>query len=96
MRLVLTRLAPDAQWYTREQILEVLAHPIGATLTTRDHKKFTDMDKDKDSKEVESKQVDEPPFRIPPTTAIAGMLIRDWAERKIGFPPIEKGNSSNL
>jgi NAD+ diphosphatase len=27
---------------------------------------------------------DDPPFRVPPLTAIAGVLIRDWAEGKIG------------
>ena len=39
---------------------------------------------------------DEPPFRLPPLTAIAGVLIRDWIDRKIGFPVdenlIPKGN----
>lgn len=29
---------------------------------------------------------EEPPFRLPPTTAIAGVLIRDWVDGKIGFP----------
>ncbi|KAH6914030.1 NAD+ diphosphatase [Coprinopsis sp. MPI-PUGE-AT-0042] len=28
---------------------------------------------------------DEPPFRLPPDSAIAGVLIRDWADGKIGF-----------
>lgn len=37
-------------------------------------------------------------FRLPPVTAIAGVLIRDWVDGKIGFPQdigqvtIEKGN----
>ncbi|PPQ64547.1 hypothetical protein CVT24_008449 [Panaeolus cyanescens] len=30
---------------------------------------------------------DEPAFKLPPTTAIAGVLIRDWAEGRIKFPP---------
>ncbi|KAF9486062.1 hypothetical protein BDN70DRAFT_870572 [Pholiota conissans] len=37
----------------------------------------------------------QPPFRLPPTSAIAGVLIRDWIDRKIGFPVeevIQKGN----
>jgi len=29
---------------------------------------------------------DELPFRLPPITAIAGVLIRDWVDGKIGFP----------
>jgi NAD+ diphosphatase len=28
---------------------------------------------------------EEPPFRLPPDSAIAGVLIRDWADGKIGF-----------
>jgi len=28
---------------------------------------------------------DEPPFRIPPATAIAGVLIRDWVDGKLSF-----------
>ncbi|KAH9484377.1 NAD-capped RNA hydrolase [Psilocybe cubensis] len=38
---------------------------------------------------------EEPPFRLPPLTAIAGVLIRDWVDGKIGFPPeapIQRGN----
>ncbi|CAA7258981.1 unnamed protein product [Cyclocybe aegerita] len=42
---------------------------------------------------------DEPPFRLPGTGAIAGVLVRDWAEGRISFPPedlkagpIHKGN----
>ena len=27
-----------------------------------------------------------PPFRLPAVSAIAGVLIRDWADGKIGFP----------
>jgi NAD+ diphosphatase len=30
---------------------------------------------------------DEPPFKIPPETAIAGTIIRDWMAGKVGFPP---------
>jgi hypothetical protein len=34
---------------------------------------------------VEPKDPGEPAFRLPPVTAIAGVLIRDWAEGKIRF-----------
>ena len=30
--------------------------------------------------------LNELPFHIPPVNSIAGVLIRDWAEKKIGFP----------
>ena len=29
---------------------------------------------------------DEPPFKLPNASAIAGVLIRDWVDGKIGFP----------
>lgn len=47
-------------------------------------------------KPVETASQDEPPFRVPPTSAIAGVLIRDWAERRIGFPPEESVQKGNL
>ena len=42
-----------------------------------------------------SQPVDEPPFRLPPVNAIAGLLIRAWADGKIGFEGgavLKKGN----
>lgn len=39
---------------------------------------------------------DEPPFRLPPLSAIAGVLIRDWVERKIGFEPEVSKVKQNL
>jgi len=37
---------------------------------------------------------EEPPFRVPPMTAIAGVLIRHWAEGKMqdNFASVRKGN----
>ena len=41
---------------------------------------------------------DEPPFKLPAVSAIAGVLIRDWVDGKIGFPQesakvmIQRGN----
>jgi NAD+ diphosphatase len=36
---------------------------------------------------------DEPLFRVPPVTAIAGILIKDWAEGKFrAVPQVQKGN----
>ncbi|KAK1234594.1 NADH pyrophosphatase [Marasmius sp. AFHP31] len=124
----------DAKWYTREEILEVLAHQTGTRL---DFKKFsqTEAQAEKAQSDLLQKQQqqwraqqeqpgegagalahsdpnivakqaiekqpgadaalgvsavsDEPAFRVPPATAIAGVLIRDWAEKKIGFPPVQ-------
>ncbi|KAF8161350.1 NUDIX hydrolase domain-like protein [Crassisporium funariophilum] len=47
------------------------------------------------TKDVDVKSDDEPPFRLPPMSAIAGVLIRDWVDGKIGYPKedtIQKGN----
>ena len=38
---------------------------------------------------------DEPPFKLPNISAIAGVLIRDWVDGKIGFPQ-ESAKSCNL
>jgi len=50
--------------------------------------------KPKEETEEPGQAKDEPPFRLPPVTAIAGVLIRDWAEEQIGFPreEVQKGN----
>ncbi|KAF8886027.1 NUDIX hydrolase domain-like protein [Infundibulicybe gibba] len=68
----------DAGWYTRAEVLHVLGHPTGVGLPAADAK--------------EGEGIAEPPFRVPPATAIAGVLIRDWAEGKIGFAP-DSGNA---
>lgn len=41
----------------------------------------------------ERSKSDEAPFRIPPSTAIAGVLIRDWAEGKIKVDSIVTGHN---
>jgi len=51
----------DAKWYTREEVLKVLAHPNGIGFAPLDPK------------------LEYPEFRIPPTTAIAGVMISQWA-----------------
>ena len=58
----------DARWFTREEIITVLNHPQGTNLGPM----YT------------SQQLSEhdPPFRVPPKTAIAGVLISDWANGK--------------
>ena len=34
----------------------------------------------------QSSYSDEPPFKLPAASTIAGVLIRDWVDGKIGFP----------
>ncbi|KAI4527160.1 hypothetical protein K525DRAFT_187425, partial [Schizophyllum commune Loenen D] len=45
-----------------------------------------------DSHPKETETLEDPPFQVPPYTAIAGVLIRDWAEGKISYP--KAGNSA--
>ncbi|KAJ7287096.1 NUDIX hydrolase domain-like protein [Mycena rebaudengoi] len=74
----------DARWYTRAEVRAVLDHPLGTKigLGTRSG-----------PAEGAGAAVDEPPFRVPPTSAIAGVLIREWATGRIRFPaPLPKGN----
>ena len=65
----------------------MLNHPEGTVISTREQKSFNDVvdgNASSNSAQVQAKQ-DAPPFRVPPVTAIAGVLIRDWAEGRIGF-----------
>jgi len=117
IRLDLDNELEDAQWYTRKEILAILNHPTGTTISRRDYKamddEITGADKDQSQQgaaalahsdpsitssanantvEPQTKITDgeEPPFRVPPMTAIAGVLIRHWAEGKM------QGNCANL
>jgi len=121
----------DAGWYTRAEVLAVLAHPQGTNISGRDHKQIGSLidnrinnqstpgsggtalahsdpnvkDNEGTSEAMQAekqpvhKELDAPMFRVPPLTAIAGVLIRDWAEGRIsnvvgGTGPIDiqKGN----
>ncbi|KAJ7350632.1 NUDIX hydrolase domain-like protein [Mycena albidolilacea] len=102
IRLDLDNELMDARWYTRAEILEVLEHKLGTTFGAADRKRLAEAGNsaghEKISAEVKPAEpvVDEPPFRVPPTSAIAGVLIREWAYKKIQFPPagvaVQKGN----
>ncbi|OJA10338.1 hypothetical protein AZE42_07345 [Rhizopogon vesiculosus] len=82
----------DARWYTREEVLAVLRHRSGTNFSRREYKKMAeiqdgpDTNADTNKAQEQSAEVDkddEPPFRMPPVTAIAGVLIQHWAEGKI-------------
>ncbi|KAF9022284.1 NAD+ diphosphatase [Hymenopellis radicata] len=86
IRVDLDNELEDAQWFTRAEVLDVLNHPEGTTLSGREHKVLNDnVDGTNTAEGTEIQKPDVPPFRVPPMTAIAGVLIRDWAEGKIGF-----------
>ncbi|KAJ6497552.1 NUDIX hydrolase domain-like protein [Mycena sanguinolenta] len=102
IRLDLDNELMDARWYTRDEILAVLNHVLGTNIDASASKRLAEAANsaghERLSAEVKPAEpvVDEPPFRVPPTGAIAGVLIRDWAYRKIQFPPVppsvQKGN----
>ncbi|OAX36523.1 hypothetical protein K503DRAFT_291783 [Rhizopogon vinicolor AM-OR11-026] len=81
----------DARWYTREEVLSVLRHRSGTNFSRREYKKMAEIqdgpDNNADASKAQEQSVevdkdDEPPFRMPPVTAIAGVLIQHWAEGK--------------
>ncbi|KAG6837815.1 hypothetical protein H0H93_016183 [Arthromyces matolae] len=91
----------DAKWFTRAEILEVLGTRLGAQFGSSDYKKMSENAEGRNNQQTphlnptyEDKSMrNEPPFRLPPATAIAGVLIRDWVEGKIGFALASKPGS---
>ncbi|KAL5523499.1 hypothetical protein ACEPAG_7672 [Sanghuangporus baumii] len=104
VRVDLDNELADARWYTREEVLNVLSHTKGSIITRQENKIFDNHDNDKKplnadtnttSQTVEPEPEKMPAFRVPPETAIAGILIRDWANGKIGaggWNALKKGN----
>ncbi|KAJ8588521.1 hypothetical protein M405DRAFT_740123, partial [Rhizopogon salebrosus TDB-379] len=75
----------DARWYTREEVLAVLRHRSGTNFSRRDYKNMAAIQDAMTKPQEQSVLIDkddEPPFRMPPSTAIAGVLIQHWAEGK--------------
>lgn len=90
-KLAILIVLADARWYTREEILGVLGDPLGTKLKGNDPTKggastaaslAGDAAKSAGGNDAQAKP-DEPPFRLPPITAIAGVLISDWAHKKV-------------
>lgn len=77
--IYMVRLA-DAKWVTREEILAVIGDP------TRTKLGGTEFVSDGTKAPAAGAKPDELPFKLPPVTALAGVMIREWAEGKIGFP----------
>ncbi|KAG5731752.1 putative NADH pyrophosphatase [Termitomyces sp. T112] len=86
----------DARWFSRSEILDVLRHPVGGKFGSNEYRKMAESTEERDTQhtphlnptyEDKATKDNEPPFRLPPVTAIAGVLIRDWLEGKIGFTP---------
>ncbi|KAH8827884.1 NUDIX hydrolase domain-like protein [Flagelloscypha sp. PMI_526] len=85
----------DAKWFSRQEIQAIVAHPTaGGPLTRQELQRYEENQQlgkhlaPSDSSTAQQRpptsglKPDQAPFRIPPATAIAGVLIRDWASGK--------------
>ena len=84
-------------------MLSVLEHPDGTNLFRQDdqNKKAefsSNSDNSTSSESSKSRKGTDPPhFMLPGTRAMAGVLIKDWAERRVAIIPagkaaLHKGN----
>ncbi|KAK1233609.1 NADH pyrophosphatase, partial [Marasmius sp. AFHP31] len=97
IRLELDNELEDAKWYTRTEVLAILGHKTGTKL---DAKTFSEKMEEEEQERILKEQREgkvasatpqtilkdgEPTITVPPDSAMAGVLIRDWAEGRITF-----------
>ncbi|ELU41680.1 ATP-dependent RNA helicase drs1 [Rhizoctonia solani AG-1 IA] len=88
----------DAKWFTREEVLAVLAHPDGTNIRRREYKNFDEAQDHSAKSATAAGSIDpqplndQPPFRVPPRSAIAGVLISQWAKGEV--PGLSSNNGS--
>lgn len=80
----------EARWFTRGEVRAALAHPQGTVIRRGEYKQLDDNATEE--RPPDKTDGDSPPFRVPPRTAIAGVLISDWATGKYGAGETIKGN----
>ncbi|KAL0581303.1 NADH pyrophosphatase [Marasmius crinis-equi] len=97
IRLDLDNELEDAKWVSRAEILAILGHKTGTTLDSKTFSEKMEVEEQerilkeqREGKSVEAKPqavVNDggPTFTFPPNTAMAGVLIRDWAEGRMTF-----------
>ncbi|KAH9929564.1 NUDIX hydrolase domain-like protein [Epithele typhae] len=94
----------EARWFTREEVLAVLAHAEGTRLSRADQKELAA------AAEKTNPNVNEVPsayaaaqapthpagprFKLPPLTAIGGVIIREWAHGCAGRQPAAAGSAT--
>ncbi|KAF5386213.1 hypothetical protein D9615_002315 [Tricholomella constricta] len=81
-----------ARWYSRAEILAVLG--VGGTFgstafNTAESNAARNVQQAQETSLRET-MAEEPPFRLPPATVLAGVMIRDWVEGKIGNAVVGK------
>lgn len=70
----------DARWFTREQVLAVLAQSDGAP---KEVPKWDSAAEETVAAAEVKQSRDEPLFKGPPSNAMAGVLISNWASGKV-------------
>ncbi|KAG7091163.1 hypothetical protein E1B28_010216 [Marasmius oreades] len=75
------------QWRLQQQ-----QQPGGAGALAHSHPHIVAKEQAENNNVPEAVLGGEPDFRVPPATAIAGVLIRDWAIQNITFPPVQVAN----
>lgn len=77
-------------------------HPEGTNITGRENKQLAAAAGEKERPGAADQQdvvdtapaVAPPPFKVPPTSAIAGVLIREWVEGRIAVRPTVQTGSN--
>ena len=72
----------DARWFTRSEVKSVLNHQ-NRSFTNPESAKMNEGNPLHSNRNEIVSGSEEPPFKFPPVTAIAGVLIKDWADGKI-------------
>lgn len=90
----------DARWYTRAEVQSVLNHATGTRFGSTEYKKMAESNEERNNRQnntmTEEIKIEGPPFKLPPVTAIAGVLIKDWADGKLRFPRDGDGATKSL
>lgn len=83
----------DAQWFPRSAITAIISHPDGSSYSPSELKKLEDKSESNQTTAAALAPAERKPgdisgssghemgvTRVPPATAIAGVLIREWAK----------------
>ena len=73
---------PDARWFTRSEAESVLDHQ-NKSFTSPESAKMNEGNHPHPNRNEIVTGLEEPPVKFPKTTAIAGVLIKDWVDGKI-------------
>ncbi|TBU31595.1 NUDIX hydrolase domain-like protein [Dichomitus squalens] len=94
----------EARWFTREELLAVLGHTSGTIISRQEHKELAAAAENSnpngkpeaataDARGAKSSVApalsdSAPPFKIPPRTAIGGVILSEWAYGRAGPQPV--------